>query len=67
MFAFPMFLVREGVHTGRTVWLVLAWIFAAPGLVLSYYTAVAYIPQIRTNLRIGREERALARQEGAAR
>lgn len=67
MFAFPMFLVREGVHTGRTVWLVLAWIFAAPGLLLSYYTAVAYIPQIRTNLRIGREERALARQEGAAR
>ena len=67
MFAFPMFLVREGVHTGRTAWLVLAWVFAAPGLVLSYYTAVAYVPQIRTNLRLGRAERAQARQEGAVR
>ncbi len=66
MFAFPMFLAHAGVHTGRTVWLVGAWLFAVPGLVLSYYTAIAYVPQMRTNLREGRAERA-ALQKGQAR
>jgi cardiolipin synthase len=32
----------------------LGWIFAVPGLALSYYTAVIYVPVIRANLRAGR-------------
>jgi cardiolipin synthase len=32
----------------------LGWIFAAPGLTLSYFTAVMYVPVIRANLRAGR-------------
>ena len=32
----------------------LGWIFAVPGLALSYYTAVMYVPMIRANLRAGR-------------
>ena len=42
---------RSGLADGATV---LGWIFAAPGLALSYYTAVMYVPVIRANLRAGR-------------
>lgn len=41
----------SGVANGATV---LGWIFAVPGLALSYYTAVMYVPVIRANLRAGR-------------
>ena len=41
----------SGLADGATV---LGWIFAVPGLALSYYTAVMYVPVIRTNLRAGR-------------
>jgi phosphatidylglycerophosphate synthase len=30
------------------------WVLAVPGLALSYYTAVMYVPVIRANLRAGR-------------
>jgi cardiolipin synthase len=33
---------------------VLGWVLAVPGLALSYYTAVMYVPVIRANLRAGR-------------
>ena len=33
---------------------VAAWAFGIPGLILSYYTAVAYIPAIRDGVRSGR-------------
>jgi hypothetical protein len=32
-----------------------AWILGIPGLILSYYTAVTYVPTIRRSLREGRE------------
>ncbi|TSA53095.1 MAG: CDP-alcohol phosphatidyltransferase family protein [Actinobacteria bacterium] len=38
---------------------VLGWILAVPGMALSYYTAIAYVPVIRTNLRAGRVARRL--------
>ena len=41
----------SGLADGATV---LGWIFAVPGLALSYYTAVMYVPVIRANLRAGR-------------
>lgn len=63
MFAFPIFLLHAGVDTARTAWWIAAWVFAIPGLALSYYTAVAYIPMIRRALREGRAERELERQQ----
>ena len=41
----------SGLADGATL---LGWIFAVPGLTLSYYTAVMYVPVIRANLRAGR-------------
>ena len=32
-----------------------SWILGIPGLILSYYTAVTYVPTIRKSLREGRE------------
>ncbi|MGD9702692.1 MAG: CDP-alcohol phosphatidyltransferase family protein [Acidimicrobiia bacterium] len=62
MFAFPGFLLGASDFPGHTGFNIAAWIMGIPGLVLSYYTAVAYVPLIRRNLRDGR-----ARKEAAAR
>jgi len=37
---------------------VLAWVFGIPGLVLSWYAALLYIPIARDALRAGRSRRA---------
>jgi cardiolipin synthase len=58
MFAVPGLLIGSsdlGVHEGFKI---AAWILAVPGIVISYYTAIAYIPVLRKNLREGRTERA---------
>ncbi len=58
MFAIPGLLVGSsdiGVHQ---LFKVAAWLLAIPGIVISYYTAIAYIPVLRKNLREGRGERA---------
>ena len=41
----------SGLADGATI---LGWLLAVPGLALSYYTAVMYMPVIRANLRAGR-------------
>ena len=55
MVAFPLFL---GSHADDLGWEdvaeVLAWIFVVPGLVLSYYALVTYVPRARIALREGR-------------
>lgn len=55
MFAFPLFL---GSHADDLGWEdlagVLAWVFVIPGLVLSWYAALTYIPVARTALQEGR-------------
>lgn len=62
MFAFPLFLLHAATRSRwSTGSLWLAWIFGIPGLVLSYYTAITYIPKMRTALREGRQERAASR------
>lgn len=58
MFAFPLFLLHAGSTTARDPLLAAAWVFGAPGVALSYYTAIAYIPLMRKNLREGRAERS---------
>jgi cardiolipin synthase len=55
MFAFPLFL---GSHADNLGWEnlagVLAWIFVIPGLILSWYAAITYIPTAQAALREGR-------------
>lgn len=63
MFALPGFLLADAVLELRVPILALTWVFTIGGLVLSYYAAIAYIPQARAALRDGRaphEERMAA-------
>lgn len=54
MFAFPLFLGSHSTVSYDAVCGVLAWVAAVPGLVLSYYALLLYIPIARTALREGR-------------
>jgi cardiolipin synthase (CMP-forming) len=55
MFSFPAFLAASITHGAAhdLMWLI-AWMFAVPGLVLSYYAAIRYVPEARRALREGR-------------
>ena len=57
MFAVPLMLLAADDGRGADLVSLGAWAFAIPGLILSYSTALAYIPEIRRNLRLGREAR----------
>lgn len=57
MFAIPGFMLGDSDFPGHQAFLVASWILAVPGLILSYYTAVTYIPMIRQSLRSGRSRR----------
>jgi len=57
MFAFPGFMLGASDFPLHTFFQVAAWILGIPGLVLSYYTAIAYVPTIRASLRVGRSRR----------
>jgi cardiolipin synthase len=54
MFALPGFLLADAVSELRVPILVLTWVFTIGGLVLSYYAAIAYVPEARAALREGR-------------
>lgn len=54
MFTFPGFLMAESNIAIADAFGVAAWIMGPPGLVLSWYTAVAYIPLVRNGIRRGR-------------
>lgn len=47
MFAVPGFLMGNSEMPGAAGFEVAAWILGIPGLILSYWTAIAYIPQVR--------------------
>ena len=57
MFAVPLMLLAADDGRGTDLVRLGAWAFAIPGIILSYSTALAYIPEIRRNLRLGREAR----------
>ena len=57
MFAVPLMLLAADDGRGADLVSLGAWAFAIPGIILSYSTALAYIPEIRHNLRLGREAR----------
>lgn len=54
MFAVPGFLMAESTVPGAAAFEVAAWCFGIPGLMLSYYTAFAYVPAIRAGIAAGR-------------
>jgi cardiolipin synthase len=54
MFAIPGFLMAESSIPIHQFFWVAGWSFGIPGLILSYYTAAAYVPLIRDGVRAGR-------------
>ena len=54
MGAVPSFLIGSTDVWEADFFAVLAWVFGIPGLVLSYWTGIAYIPLIRAGLAAGR-------------
>lgn len=60
MFAFPGFLIGASDFPGNDWFQAGAWLLGIPGLILSYYSAITYIPMIRLNLREGRRRKASA-------
>ncbi|MFM2070479.1 MAG: CDP-diacylglycerol--glycerol-3-phosphate 3-phosphatidyltransferase [Actinomycetota bacterium] len=54
MFAIPGFMLGSTDIVGHQVFLVASWLLGVPGLLISYYTAFAYIPLIRNGIRAGR-------------
>jgi cardiolipin synthase len=54
MFAVPGFMLGSSDFPGHTGFEVASWILGVPGLILSYYTAITYIPAIRDGVRAGR-------------
>lgn len=47
MFAVPGFLMGNSDIAGADAFQVAAWLVGIPGLILSYWTGIAYIPQVR--------------------
>ena len=58
MFAFPAFLWGVSDWSLDGLFAFLAWVFALPGLVLSYWATVLYVPLAARALRDGRAGRA---------
>jgi cardiolipin synthase len=50
MFAVPGFVLGHSDFPGHDGFEIASWMVGLPGLVLSYYTAVAYLPIMRRNL-----------------
>lgn len=65
MFAMPAFMLGSSDFPGHAIFQLLGWGFGIPGLILSYYTAIKYIPTLRDNLREGRALRADRREQTA--
>ena len=55
MFAFPGFMLGSSTFPLNELFQIASWMLAIPGLILSYYTAITYIPTIRASLREGRK------------
>jgi len=47
MFSVPGFLMANSGITGAALFEIAAWALGVPGLILSYWTGIAYIPQVR--------------------
>ncbi len=58
MFAIPGFMLGSSDFPGHSGFQVASWILGIPGLILSYYVAITYIPKIRDGVRAGRAARS---------
>lgn len=58
MFAVPGFLMGNSDMPGAAGFEVVAWVLGIPGLILSYWTAIAYIPQVRQAVASGAASRS---------
>ena len=58
MFAIPGFLLGSSDFPGHEAFRIASWLLGIPGLILSWATAVAYIPEIRAGISAGRRARA---------
>lgn len=58
MFAVPGFLLGNSEIAGADAFEVVAWFLGIPGLVLSYWTGIAYIPQVRRAVTAGAAARS---------
>ncbi|CAN5467474.1 CDP-alcohol phosphatidyltransferase family protein [soil metagenome] len=54
MFAIPGFMLGASNFAGHKLFLIASWIIGIPGLALSYYTGLAYVPTIRESVKAGR-------------
>lgn len=61
MFAVPGFLMANSDIAGADWFGVASWILGIPGLVISYWTGIAYIPQVRRAIAAERSETAAHR------
>jgi cardiolipin synthase len=59
MTSVPFLLLGASDHWTAEGAEIVGWLFGIPGLILSYVTAVAYVPQMRVHLRQGRQRRRL--------
>jgi cardiolipin synthase (CMP-forming) len=57
MFAVPGFMLGHSDFPGNTGFEIASWIIGIPGLAISYWVALTYIPTIRASLRAGRRSR----------
>ena len=58
MFAVPGFLMGNSEIFGADAFEVAAWVLGIPGLILSYWTGIAYIPQVRRAVAAGAAARS---------
>jgi cardiolipin synthase (CMP-forming) len=58
MGAVPAFVMGSSDVAVHVLFTAVGWAVGIPGLVLSWYTAVRYVPQIRRSVAIGRAQRA---------
>jgi cardiolipin synthase len=57
MFAIPGFLLGASDFPLHDLFELAAWLLAIPGLVLSWVTAVAYVPRVRAEIAAGRNDK----------
>jgi cardiolipin synthase (CMP-forming) len=66
MFAVPGFMLGASDFPGHSGFQIASWILGIPGLLLSYWTAIGYIPTIRSSIAAGRARAATTTAEGSA-
>ncbi|MFT3854272.1 MAG: CDP-alcohol phosphatidyltransferase family protein [Ilumatobacteraceae bacterium] len=57
MFAIPGFMLAGVDFPPHWFFAIGSWALGIPGLAISYYTAIAYVPKVRDGIRAGRAER----------